>query len=282
MKAFRVRLFGKYITTIPGFNLTRHEDVPLPESTAEPYHSEEEVQTVKFIPSQDLSDAMMPITDDTVQCKMMKQQEKDQLLSNYEKRVNDRELFDSAAAVGDELVEGYELIGTKDRLVCFHSTKEEKDLSHMKNKSDLVKTTDKSIQLKTSDKAKYKWTFTASIQLMLKKEPVEECSTPDAPLLCGDTAATLLCEDTADALMCEDTAGSLLCEDTAAICNEMEMDDLSQEGIEIVPVHGLNDDGNADLKPTSITIERNDNVSMFYLNQDITYVSTPPGSFHDN
>jgi hypothetical protein len=163
----------------------------------------------------------------------------------------------------------------------------------MKNKSDLVKTTDKSIQLKTSDKAKYKWTFTASIQLMLKKEPVEECSTPDAPLLCGDTAATPLCEDTAatplcedtaDALIREDTAGSLLCEDTAAIRNEMieEMDDLSQEGIEIVPVHGTNDDGKADLKPTSTTIERNDNVAMFYLNQDITYVSTPPGSFHDN
>jgi hypothetical protein len=58
------------------------------------------------------------------------------------------------------------------------------------------------------------------------------------------------------------------------------MDDLSQEGIEIVPVHGSNDDGKADIKPT--TIERNDYVSMFYLNQDITYVSTPPGSFHDN
>ena len=44
------------------------------------------------------------------------------------------------------------------------------------------------------------------------------------------------------------------------------------------------DDGKCvtDLKPTSTIIERNDNVSMFYLNQDITYVSTPPGSFHDN
>jgi hypothetical protein len=292
MKAFRVKLFGKYITTIPGFNLTRHEDVPLPESTAEPYHSEEEVQTVKFIPSQDLSDAMMPITDDTVQCKLMKQQEKYRLLSSYEKRVNDRELFDSSAAVSDDLVEGYELIGTNDQMVCLHSTKEEKDSSHMKNKSDLVKTTDKSIQLKTSDKAKYKWTFTASIQLMLKKEPVEECSTPDAPLFCGDTAATLLCEDTAGALLCEDTADALLCEDTAAIHNEMieEMDDLSQEGVEIIPVLGSNDDDDdddegkcvTDLKPTSTIIERNDNVSMFYLNQDITYVSTPPGSFHDN
>ena len=286
MKAFRVRLFGKYITTIPGFNLTRHEDVPLPESTAEPYHSEEEVQTVKFIPSQDLSDAMMPITDDTVQCKLMKQQEKYRLLSSYEKRVNDRELFDSSAAMSDDLVEGYELIGTNDRLVCLHSTKEEKDSSYMKNKSNLVKTNDKSIQLKTSDKAKYKWTFTASIQLMLKKEPVEECSTPDAPLFYGDTAGALLCEDTADAL---------LCEDTAAIHNEMieEMDDLSQEGVEIVPVLGSNDDDDDDdddddgkcvteLKPTSTTIERNDNVSMFYFNQDMTCVSTPPGSFHNN
>lgn len=287
MKAFRVRLFGKYITTIPGFNLTRHEDVPLPESTAEPYHSEEEVHTVKFIPSQDLSDAMMPITDDTVQCKLMKQQEKDQLLRKYEKRVNDRELFDSAVAVGDDLVEGYELISTKNRLVCLHSTKEEKDSSHMKNKSDLVKTTDKSIQLRTSDKAKYKWTFTASIQLMLKKEPVEECRTPDAPLLCEDAAATLLCDNAAGALLCEHTADALLGEDTAAIHNEMieEMDDLSQEGVEIVPVLGSNnDEGNGviDLKPTSTIIERNDNVSMFYLNQDITYVSTPPGSFHDN
>jgi hypothetical protein len=126
---------------------------------------------------------------------------------------------------------------------------------------------------------------------MLKKEPVEECSTPDAPLFCGDTAATLLCEDTAGALLCEDTADALLCEDTAAIHNEMieEMDDLSQEGVEIVPVLGSNDDDDDDdgkcvteLKPTSTTIERNDNVSMFYFNQDMTCVSTPPGSFHDN
>ena len=91
MKAFRVRLFGKYITTIPGFNLTRHEDVPLPESTAEPYHSEEEVQTVKFIPSQDLSDAMMPITDETMQCKLMKQQEK--LVRDMEASVSRRDII---------------------------------------------------------------------------------------------------------------------------------------------------------------------------------------------
>ena len=129
----------------------------------------------------------------------------------------------------------------------------------MEMKSDLVKTTDKSIQLKTSDKLKFKWTFTASIQLMLKKEPVEEC-----------------------------TIDALLCEDTAASHNEMikELDDLSQEGVEIVPVLGSNDvndvwKGVTDLKPTS-TIEKNDYVSMFYLNHEITYVSTPTGSFDDN
>ena len=62
MKAFRVKLFGKFITRLPELNLTRHEDVPLPQSFAEPYNSKEEIKTVQFVPSQDLSGVMIPMT----------------------------------------------------------------------------------------------------------------------------------------------------------------------------------------------------------------------------
>ena len=82
MKAFRVKLFGQFITRLPEFNLTRHEDVPLPESSAEPYHSEEEIKVDRFVPSQDLSGDMIPMTgQDVVASRLKKQKEKDSVLS---------------------------------------------------------------------------------------------------------------------------------------------------------------------------------------------------------
>ena len=86
MKAFRVKLFGQFITRLPEFNLTRHEDVPLPESSAEPYHSEEEIKVDRFVPSQDLSGDMIPMTgQDVVASRLKKQKEKEGLLGRYTK-----------------------------------------------------------------------------------------------------------------------------------------------------------------------------------------------------
>ena len=76
MKAFRVKLFGQFITRLPEYHLTRHADVPLPQSYAEPYHSEEEIKLTKFIPLQDLTGTMILVTgQDTAENKARKQKE---------------------------------------------------------------------------------------------------------------------------------------------------------------------------------------------------------------
>ena len=61
--AFRVRLFGPFITKLPQCELARHEDVPLPESSAEPYHRGiDDIDAKLFIPGQNLNGVMIPST----------------------------------------------------------------------------------------------------------------------------------------------------------------------------------------------------------------------------
>jgi len=252
MKAFRVKLFGKYITTIPGFNLTLHEDVPLPESSAEP-HSEEEVKIVKFIPSQELSGAIIPITDNTIQSQSSKQSENDCFVNKYRKRVTERKLFDSARE-DDDLDEGYEIIGNEDCLVCVHSTFAELGaldttkmaLTHNRSKSerDLV-VTDKAIQLAIQnqlqplDTSKSKWIFSASIKLSLRKEMIEGGG--GAPTSCADTTSNNMIE---------------------------QMDSLAEEGVEIVPFLGsLNDDNAGSDLQTTLVVSSSDHVSVFYFKE---------------
>ena len=262
MKAFRVKLFGKYITNVPGFSLTRHEDVPLPESSAEPFQSQEEVKTVKFIPSQELSGTMIPITDDTIRSQSRKQRERDTLVNQYRRRVTDRKVIDSATE-DDELDEGYELIGTEDRVVCLHSTFAEvgaldaakMESTHKRSKSDGdVVVADKEIQLamksqlQPDDASKSMWVFSASIKLSLRKETIEGGSW--TPAICDD--ATAICAETTSNGMIE------------------QMDGLAEEGVEIVPFFGSFNDDNAGSDSQTALVESsgNDHVSVFYLKDE--------------
>ena len=263
MKAFRVKLFGKYITNVPGFNLTRHEDVPLPESSAEPYQSEEEVKTVKFIPSQELSGAMIPITDDTIRSQSRKQKERDILVNQYRRRVTDRKGIDSAIE-DDELDEGYELIGTEDRVVCLHSTFAEvpgaldtakMESTHKRSKSDGdVVVADKEIQLamesqlQSHDASKSKWVFSASIKLSLRKETIE-----------GGSGTPAICDDTTD--ICADTTSNGIIE---------QMDGLAEEGVEILPLFSSFNDDNAGSDSQTALVESsgNSHVSVFYFKDE--------------
>jgi hypothetical protein len=262
MKAFRVKLFGKYITTIPGFNLTRHEDVPLPESYAEPYQSEEEVKTVKYIPSQELSGVMIPIADGATRSQSRKRAERDALVKQYRRRVTDRKVLDSATE-DDDLDEGYELIGTEDRVVCLHSTFAEvgaPDAAKMGSTHERPKpdgdavVADREIQvamesqLQPHDASKSKWVFSASIKLSLRKETIEGGS--GTPAICDDNTA-----------VCADTAGDGMIE---------QNDGPAEEGVEIVPFLGSFNDGNAgsDLQTALVESSGNDHVSVFYLKDE--------------
>ena len=71
-----MKLFGQFIMRLPEYHLTEHADVPLPQSYAEPYHSEEEIKPTKFVPLQDLTGTMIPVTgQDTAENEARKQKE---------------------------------------------------------------------------------------------------------------------------------------------------------------------------------------------------------------
>mmetsp|Transcript_8253 Transcript_8253/g.17758 ORF Transcript_8253/g.17758 Transcript_8253/m.17758 type:complete len:1105 (-) Transcript_8253:213-3527(-) len=61
LKAFRTKLFGNFITRVAKVNLSRHIDVPEPQSFAELYHCDNKIKSCRrFIPSQDIGGVMIP------------------------------------------------------------------------------------------------------------------------------------------------------------------------------------------------------------------------------
>ncbi|KAL9182512.1 hypothetical protein ACHAXT_013164 [Thalassiosira profunda] len=156
MKAFRVRLFGTYITRLPDFNLVRHEDVPLPESSAEPYVSKREITVDKFVPSQDLTGEMIPMTgqdDEAETTAKRKKQEKESLLAQYRTMADDPDSFAASDEDDADLDQGFELIGTEDsvpvgqldaapeegvEVVPFVSNDESSSPTNQDNESELV------------------------------------------------------------------------------------------------------------------------------------------------
>ena len=252
MKAFRVKLFGQFITRLPEFNLTRHEDVPLPESSAEPYtHSEEEIKVDRFVPSQDLSGDMIPMTgQDVVASQLKKQKEKEGLLGMYKKMAHATTSQESVPE--EELDEGFELIGSENRIVCMHS--ESSGEADEKSSTELVTTTsnserdiiisDKAIQLASENQlqplnsSKSKWVFSASIQLSLRKETVEENPTP--------------------ALSYGKKKGLI-----------KQTSELAEQGVEVVPLLGSDDDGTAQPDAQSrLEDDTDDHVSVLYVKDD--------------
>ncbi|KAL7554718.1 hypothetical protein ACHAWF_018241 [Thalassiosira exigua] len=267
MKAFRVKLFGNFITRLPEFNLTRHEDVPLPESSAKPYRSDEKIKCTRFVPSQDLTGTMIPKTgQDAAQSQARKQKEKTDLLEKYQRMVQEKP--DLANAAKEEVDEGFELIGTEDRIVCVHSDPSEDaiveseksdttEITHTRSNSDAL-VSDKSIQLaldkevqeRKPDPPKTKWIFSASLKLSLRKEIVEDVS---APALCNGTPS--LCHE----------------------ANKMIEDGVEEEGVEIVPLLGS---GGGETAESDAAV--NDHVSLFYVKDDAGKAGEGDGSDHED
>lgn len=226
MKAFRVKLFGSFITRLPELNLTRHQDVPLPESSCEPYYAEKEVRAVKFVPAQDLSGCMIPMTgQDAAESQLRKRREQERLFGLYQNMVDDTTQSTEPVPEEDDLDESFELVGTEDRVVCLHSESSDvgtheltmttqENLSVRRNSSDRdIVVSDKAIQLALGNQLlphgierspTSKWVFSASIQLSLRKEAIKE-----------EDQTTALCDE-----------ASNLIEDADAV---------AEEGVEIVP-----------------------------------------------
>ena len=261
MKAFRVKLFGEFITRLPEFNLVRHDDVPLPESSAEPYH-QSEIKVERFVPSQDLSGVIIPMTgQDAVQNQLNKQKEKELLLGQYHHKMANSTSPSESAQSEEEVDEGFELIGSENQVVCLHSpqsstlsatdndkvTSSELAATSSSSEGDVVVSSDKAIQLALENQlqphsgggspTQSKWVFSASIKLSLRKEIVE-----------GETQTTPI----------------------AAICDEEDRDlirqkssDVLEEGIEIVAGEIAESDPQSEFEDT-----QNDHVSVLYVKKD--------------
>ena len=190
MKALRVKLFGKYITRLPEFNLTRHEDVPLPVSSARCSEQilSQPVEFKRFVPSQDLSGSMIPMTgQDVAKLEVRKRIEQERLYAEYQKRLSGKSQS-ALACEEDNLDEGVELIGNEDRMVCYYNESSGVDaLTKSAEDAPQGKITTKSgssgtaIQLSMGNQitnpastSASKWIFSASIQLSLTKATVDD------------------------------------------------------------------------------------------------------------
>lgn len=129
MKAFRKLLFGKYNTKVPlrGF-LSRHEDIPLPESFAE-LLSDEFIQNSStspayYIPGQNLTGGeLLPrIGLDKGRQQAVAQEEKKVLLSQYNSLAEMRESGLLTYLNGDnECMQRFELVRSETEVICLHA-----------------------------------------------------------------------------------------------------------------------------------------------------------------
>ena len=267
MKAFRVKLFGKYITKLPELNLTRHEDTPLPESSAEPYRSKQRVNVRKFVGSQDLSGVMIPMTgQDATERKVKMGKEKDSLVGKFQEMIGETPELTFAPSEED-LDEGYELNLQEDRVVCLHSESEDiangssrtssqsKEITHARcNSERSVVLSDQAIQLalekelgEPSQKkggSKTKWIFSAKVLLSLRKEAKQDSTLPPA---------------------LESSAGPALCDSNNLIEQSVE-----EEGVEIVPLFESTNDGTKVSGSSSHLESESEHVSLFYVKEEST------------
>ena len=249
MKAFRIKLFGKFITRLPEFNLTRHEDVPLPQSFAEPYNSREKIETVQFVPSQDLSGVMIPMTgQDATERKLRKKEERNHLLKQFQV-MKKRKTQNITTTTEDQQETGFELVRlSKNRLVCVPSS-----VDYIGTGSKLIhsalekvlKEPRKPKPLKTEN-LKRKWIFSAKILFSLRQETSHD-NRPTNSSLCNGTDKKFL---------------------EADFVQEKHLTDcVQEEGVEVVPFL----ETHQDTAGTSLQLdESNDNVSVLYVQDNIT------------
>lgn len=266
MKALRVKLFGKYITRLPEFNLTRHEDVPLPVSSARCSEQiiSQPVEFKRFVPSQDLSGCMIPMTgQDVAKLEARKRIEQERLYAEYQKRLSGKSQS-ALACEEDNLDEGVELIGNEDRMVCYYNESSGVDaLTKSAEDAPQGKITTKSgssgtaIQLSMGNQitnpasiSASKWVFSASIQLSLTKAPVDDVPTPVSLLRDDDNGRI---EQTDD-------------DEEEAEEEQKENDFAAEEGVEIVPLSRSNDISmEIEEPPSKLDNDADNDVAVLYV-----------------
>ncbi len=253
MKALRVKFFGKYITRLPDFVLDRHEDIPLPVSSAY-HHSEVEtypIQFKRFVPSQSLSGSMIPMTgQETAKSKARKRLEQELLFAEYQKRLSGTSEQSELASDEDNVEEGIELFASEDRVVCYDTlNKHGKDVPQ-----DSITNTNancKAIQLTmgnqlvTPTAASSKWVFSASIQFSMKRETVDGASSHVALLNDDASLNRKRIEEKED---------------------DIVDDVVEEEGVEILQFSMSNDDIMTDIDQTPLN-DDGDDVAVMYVKE---------------
>ena len=247
LPAFRVKLFGEFITKLPDYELARHEDIPLPESSAEPFHGHQSIDAKLFIPGQNLRGTMIPSTEEYDAEDYSPSKETNDLVEIFNDLLTKRQGEQEPV---ENVHDNFELVNEENQIVCVRSS----DVSHDHSDERMIKRlSSRTIQTALDNhetqgiqeapkipKQKSKWLFSASIQLSLTKEPVKE-----------DETAHLLDHDRRNQNMIEDTT----------------CDAIQEEGIEIVP-GSLRDKSESNGDVSLIENTETDHVSVLYVKEN--------------
>lgn len=230
--------------------LSRHEDVPLPESSAEPYRGEA-IEAKQFIPGQNLHGVMIPSTGEfNERSQESVSKERDTLIDQFHNLVTNQSAINDEDDISDE---GFELVTNENQIVCVSSdvaennseTRMTRDHSSVHNnipQRSIQKMPESQIQ-KVHDahqQTKSKWVFSASIHMSLTREPLQ-----------NDEAAALLENDSPDIMIDYDSP------------NEIE-----EEGVEVVPFLCEENEPSRDDQLASSDECVDDHVSVLYVKEN--------------
>lgn len=248
-----MRLFGPFITKLPEYELARHEDVPLPESSAEPYHcGVDSIDAKLFIPGQNLNGVMIPSTGEYNAISQAALSDKDNLVDQFNSLLKNE--LDSTRRPDDVIHENFELVSSNsNQVVCIRSDENCSEAQMIKRLSSRTIQTAldnhqaRQIQeVKTPLKQKSsRWVFTASVHLSLTKE-VNDAESHHNPLLDYDRRNQPMIED----------------DDTNAI---------EEEGVEVVPY--LSGEENEPIRDDNLVSQdehaENEHISVLYVKEEV-------------
>lgn len=246
LKAFRVRLFGKYITRLPEYNLTRHEDVPLPESTAEPYCGSE-IKPSLIVPGQNLTGVMIPNSgrDLTSTRATASEEKKKKLIEHYQQFSEAQQRQTISMPIDNEVVEGFELVKPEEgQITCVPSEKEQTRLVRRLSSGrdpnvserELEAALDSPLQKGYDPTKQKRWVFSASIQLSFKQESADNRS---------------------DLELCDDRNGRKMI--------QYVPEEIEEEGVEIIPLLGMGSNLDENESPNVDEFDDNARVSVLYV-----------------
>ena len=245
-------------------NLSRHEDTPMPESTAELYHGDGNVRAKMIVPGQNLCGAMIPTLGKTTSIKS-NQTERAQLINQYQ-NISQLKQDILGQGLNVELNEGFELVNADNQLVCLQSVDSAENSPCGKSMTDVESTALVNIRRESirdvviSDNAiqealerrlhnntemrkpKSSWAFSASINVSITKKSLVDqqlVSSNDMQALCNGS------------------------NNKRHLIKQSDGDEVEEEGIEVVPIlttNNFNDSPSAEQ-----AFELNDRVSVFFV-----------------